>query len=81
MNFETSSLDLKPERQDALLEGGPVNLPAELREQPVDGSDYKIKIPYNGGYEHFERTDENTGGFDGSPRRIYRWVGRTRVAE
>jgi len=81
MNSETSSLDLKPGRPGALLEGGPVDLPADLREQPVDGPDYKIKLPYNGGYEHFERTDEDADGLDGRPRRIYRWVGRTRVAE
>jgi hypothetical protein len=58
----------------AVLHGGPSHLPEVLRSvlEPVE--DYKIKVPYLGGYEHFEREGES------SPA-VFRWTGRTKIAE
>jgi hypothetical protein len=66
---------------DAVLEGGPADIPAAERYRRVSGEELKVKIPHHGGYEHFERTGEQLNGTDGHPRSIYRWVTRTRVAE
>jgi hypothetical protein len=59
---------------DVFLEGGPLELPAAQRRQRVTTAQVKVKIPYLGGYEHFERSDD-------SAAIVYRWVTRTRVAE
>jgi len=63
---------------DATLEGGPVDLPRELRSCRVSRSQDKVKIAYLGGYEHFER---DPAVATDSPAAVYRWIGRTRVAE
>ncbi|MDT5032710.1 MAG: hypothetical protein QOC94_2881, partial [Actinoplanes sp.] len=34
----------------------------------------RVKISFYGGYEHFERDTESDDA-------VYRWIGRTRVAE
>ncbi|WP_042397189.1 DUF5988 family protein [Streptacidiphilus carbonis] len=76
MKDETSSLDRYSGQLDALLEGGPADIPTDRREQLVEAGLEKIKLPYYGGYEHFERTDEQSGHFV-----VYRWVARTEIAE
>jgi hypothetical protein len=81
MNLETTHLEKNSGQLNALLEGGPVDLPAGARERTVEPGASKIKLPFNGGYEHFERTDQQSAGYDGRPRQIYRWVDRTRIAE
>ncbi|MFD4636368.1 DUF5988 family protein [Lentzea sp. NPDC058436] len=63
---------------DAVLQGGPADLPAEIRARRVHREERKVKIPHYGGHEHFER--------DGTPlderaELVFRWTGRTRVAE
>ncbi|WP_328348215.1 DUF5988 family protein [Micromonospora sp. NBC_00421] len=63
---------------DAVLEGGPTTLPAELRSHRVPLVEHKIKLPHYGGYEHFER--DTTGVVDGTPV-VFQWSGRTRIAE
>ncbi|MCZ7437788.1 DUF5988 family protein [Micromonospora sp. WMMC241] len=63
---------------EAVLEGGPAMLPAELRNQRVSTVESKIKVRYYGGYEHFERDPAVT--LDGVPT-VFRWTGRTRIAE
>lgn len=63
---------------DAVLEGGPVTLPAELRSHRVSLADHKIKVRHYGGYEHFERDPAEAA--DGTPV-VFRWTGRTRIAE
>jgi hypothetical protein len=63
---------------DAVLEGGPVDLPTDLRRHRIDATDGKIKVLHGGGYEHFERDD--SGAIDGGAL-VFRWTGRTRVAE
>ncbi|MEU9508943.1 DUF5988 family protein [Micromonospora sp. NPDC048170] len=63
---------------DVVLEGGPVDLPADLRSRRVARAEEKIKVLHYGGYEHFER-----GAFPeavGLPV-VFRWTGRTRIAE
>ena len=62
---------------EVILEGGPPELSAEQRAcRTAPGVD-KVKVPHYGGYEHFERTrpDDDSGPV------IFRWTGRTRVAE
>jgi hypothetical protein len=81
MKDETSPLGTYSGPLHALLEGGPADLPTDRREQPVEVGDSKIKLPYYGGYEHFERTGEHSRGSDGQPRLVYRWVTRTEIAE
>ena len=63
---------------EAVLEGGPVNLPAELRRHRVSPVADKIKVHYYGGYEHFERDSSRIT--EGRPA-VFRWTGRTRIAE
>lgn len=62
----------------AVLEGGPDTLPSERRTCRVRASESKVKVPHYGGYEHFERGDGVIGD-DGQV--VFRWTGRTRVAE
>jgi len=65
---------------EVVLEGGPSGLPTELRTRSVDATDRKIKIPYNGGYEHFELVDDPPEYMQKSLL-IYRWTMRTKIAE
>jgi Family of unknown function (DUF5988) len=64
---------------DVILEGGPHNLPADKRVQRALGDETKIKVRFYGGYEHFERADP-VGADDTEPV-LFRWTGRTRIAE
>jgi hypothetical protein len=61
----------------AVLVDGPAELPADARECLVLPDATTIKVPHYGGYEHF-RYD---GTDQGSATAVFRWVGRTRVAE
>ncbi|WP_229397852.1 DUF5988 family protein [Micromonospora okii] len=63
---------------DVVLEGGPTNLPAELRSHRVSPVEHKIKVCHHGGYEHFER---DAHGLAGDAPVVFRWTGRTRIAE
>lgn len=63
---------------EAVCEGGPRTLPAELRSHRVPLRERKIKVRHYGGYEHFER--EGDAVADGTPV-VFRWSGRTRIAE
>jgi hypothetical protein len=60
----------------AVLEGGPADLPAADRARAVPAGADKIKVCWQGGYEHFVRQDRGTGG-----PVIFRWAMRTRIAE
>jgi hypothetical protein len=80
MNSDSSLLDTPSGQLAAVLTGGPLDIPTEQRECSVDPEDGKIKLPHRGGYEHFERTEERAGEASGD-RLVFRWVGRTRVAE
>lgn len=63
---------------DVVLEGGPPDLPTEWRRHQVSAIADKIKVPYHGGHEHFER---QTGATIGDSPVVFRWTGRTRIAE
>jgi Family of unknown function (DUF5988) len=64
----------------AVLEGGPASIPSASRLQDVGPFEEKIKLPYYGGYEHFERTTSLVE--DASCRQvIFRWIMRTEMAE
>lgn len=63
--------------EKVILVGGPRALPADLRLQITSPAQTTIKISYYGGYEHFEREPDACA--DGLP--VFRWTGRTRVAE
>jgi hypothetical protein len=61
----------------AMLMGGPASIPVESRRQLVSPDAEKIKLPHQGGYEHFTRSEEIA--VDESV--VYYWNTRTRVAE
>ncbi|MEV6802839.1 DUF5988 family protein [Micromonospora rifamycinica] len=62
---------------EVVLTGGPAALPASIQlDSAVDAE--KIKIQHYGGYEHFERDIDHA---DDGRVRVYRWVGRTKIAE
>lgn len=63
---------------EAMLEGGPTNMPVDLRALRVPQHEEKVKVSFYGGYEHFERLPES--GAVGAPV-VFRWTGRTRIAE
>ncbi len=62
---------------EVILRGGPDDFPAGERIHRLLNDADKVKVPYCGGYEHFERT----GGTDDAGRPVFEWTGRTRVAE
>lgn len=55
------------------LRGGPTAFPEELRHPEVPSAEERVKVSFYGGYEHFERDPQSDT--------VYRWIGRTRVAE
>jgi hypothetical protein len=62
---------------EAVLEGGPADLPTDLRAHRIRPRECKIKVPHYGGYEHFER--DPADGY--AVPTVFRWTGRTRIAE
>ncbi|GAB2586868.1 hypothetical protein GCM10027168_19640 [Streptomyces capparidis] len=64
----------------AVLQGGPGSLTPEQRTVRVTETQDKIKIEHYGGYEHFERA-EAPGDAEQREAVVYRWAGRTRIAE
>jgi len=70
-----NAITAPPEK--VILVGGPSAMPADLRVQITSPSQTTIKVSYYGGYEHFEREPDACA--DGLP--VFRWTGRTKVAE
>ncbi|MFJ6199910.1 DUF5988 family protein [Micromonospora sp. NPDC092111] len=66
---------------DVVLEGGPTGLPATARAQSAPAGTGRIKVPYLGGYEHFERSGDHDGLDDASRVVVFRWTMRTKIAE
>ena len=65
---------------EAVLVGGPDTIPAASRIREVSPFDEKVKLPYYGGYEHFERVRslvEDTSCL----QVMFRWTTRTELAE
>ncbi|MEV4846026.1 DUF5988 family protein [Micromonospora matsumotoense] len=70
------------EHFEVVLEGGPVGLPATTRARSAPTGTGRIKVPYLGGYEHFERSGDHDGlNDDASQVVIFRWTMRTKIAE
>ncbi|MGP3972111.1 DUF5988 family protein [Streptomyces sp. 6N223] len=65
---------------DAILEGGPPDLPHRERIRRVSSGDRKVKVPHHGGYEHFELVDDSSDTTEYSPV-LFRWTMRTKIAE
>ncbi|MFD7135479.1 DUF5988 family protein [Streptomyces sp. NPDC059894] len=61
---------------EAVLLGGPDGIPAAERSRTVPDGEVKVKIPYLGGYEHFERRPDSE-----SEVVAFHWTMRTRIAE
>lgn len=69
-----------PNTVQAILEDGPEGIPTTSRRQTVSPLEEKIKLPYCGGYEHFERV--GWLDYSNSARQlVFRWTTRTEVAE
>ncbi|KWV30974.1 DUF5988 family protein [Micromonospora rifamycinica] len=67
---------------DVVLEGGPVGLPAVDRARSALAGTGRIKVPYLGGYEHFERRGDHDGRADDASRVVvFHWTMRTKIAE
>ncbi|WP_341720704.1 DUF5988 family protein [Micromonospora sp. FIMYZ51] len=66
-----------PDEFDVVLEGGPADLPDALRRRRVTGTTDRIKVMFRGGYEHFHRDIS----VPATVPVVYRWAGRTRIAE
>lgn len=64
---------------EAVLVGGPNDLPATIRTQRLPRDGQKVKIHHRGGYEHFER--DTTSSTPSPDPVVFRWTTRTRVAE
>ena len=64
---------------NAILVGGPADLPDNARLRSDVGTENTIKVQHLGGYEHFERTDETAEGLGAVS--VFRWITRTKVAE
>lgn len=64
----------------AVLTGGPATLSRSDREHTVTADVDYIKVRHLGGYEHFERVDEDLNDGGGDPV-TFQWVRRTRIAE
>ncbi|WP_433393230.1 DUF5988 family protein [Micromonospora sp. KLBMP9576] len=63
---------------DVVLEGGPADFPADLRSHRTGQVAQKVKVRHYGGYEHFERV--SSLDLVDVPV-VFRWTGRTRIAE
>ncbi|WP_422752540.1 DUF5988 family protein [Micromonospora sp. WMMD708] len=67
---------------DVVLEGGPVGLTATERAYSAPVGTGRIKVPYLGGYEHFERSSDHDGLNDDASRVVvFHWTMRTKIAE
>jgi uncharacterized protein DUF5988 len=75
--MDTPHLSADEDTIDAVLEGGPADLPASMRRRLAHRSDEKIKVRWGTGHEHFERTEEANE----ASSKIFRWTGRTKIAE
>jgi Family of unknown function (DUF5988) len=62
---------------DAILEGGPDELPRAIQATQSAVAEKKLKIPHRNGYEHFELVAESTA----IAPVLFRWTMRTKIAE
>lgn len=64
---------------EAVLIGGPADLPAQERHCQVTPGADKVRVRHGRGYEYFERS--NAAADAGQARLIFRWSYRTNIAE
>ncbi|GAA2046084.1 hypothetical protein GCM10009839_57890 [Catenulispora yoronensis] len=76
MNGSTSHSGYEEVHATVVVEGGPPGL-AHAADSATFGGGERVKVPYLGGYEHYERVEEA----DGPGPLVYRWLYRTAVAE
>jgi uncharacterized protein DUF5988 len=57
------------------IEGAPADLPAEILIARADGLESTVKIQHRDGHEHFQRSEDGDGVI------VFRWIGRTKIAE
>ncbi|GAA4771280.1 DUF5988 family protein [Streptomyces sp. C10-9-1] len=60
----------------AVLEGGPSELPERIVQVPAPGED--VKVPFRGGYEHFRATMRQQDTERGTLP-VYEWWERTEL--
>lgn len=59
------------------LHGGPVEIARRMRASVMEILERKVKVPYRGGYEHFEFAADSAG----SVPVTFSWTMRTKIAE
>ncbi|PKV83436.1 DUF5988 family protein [Streptomyces sp. TLI_146] len=62
----------------AVLEGGPEELPERI--VTLTEPDAQVKVPFRGGYEHFDPTERLKDTAEGQLK-VYQWTYRTEIAE
>jgi hypothetical protein len=65
---------------DVVLEGGPADLPSEMRLDRAEVANSVLKIQRGAGYEHFECLDAGHSPEE-CERLSFRWIFRTKIAE
>lgn len=65
---------------DAVLIGGPEDIPRAVRSCKAARGDRDIKIAHRGGYEHFECQDRQYKKDESGAVRFF-WTMRTKIAE
>ncbi|MFF5173699.1 DUF5988 family protein [Micromonospora sp. NPDC000089] len=63
-----------------ILSGGPVELSTAHRSVPEAELGQTLKIRHGAGYEHFVHDGEYRT-VDGYEAAVFRWIGRTKIAE
>ncbi|WP_345475579.1 DUF5988 family protein [Actinoallomurus oryzae] len=64
---------------EAVLIGGPADIPMAARTVRAAATETKIKLRHRNGYEHFEIVSDPDGRR--AERAIFRWTMRTKIAE
>ncbi|WP_067456471.1 DUF5988 family protein [Actinomadura macra] len=62
---------------EVTLVGGPLETPERAHVPLTTMRERKVKVPRNGGYEHYELVDTK----DGTSENVFEWTMRTRIAE
>ncbi|WP_328345802.1 DUF5988 family protein [Micromonospora sp. NBC_00421] len=65
---------------EVVLSGGPVDLSSAQRSVPEAALGQTLKIRHGAGYEHFVHDGEYRT-VNGCEVAVFRWAGRTRIAE
>ncbi|KWV30527.1 DUF5988 family protein [Micromonospora rifamycinica] len=65
---------------EVVLSGGPVDLSSAHRSVPESALGQILKIRHGAGYEHFIHEGEYQT-VNGSEVAVFRWTGRTKIAE